>query len=121
MADPITVAIATAAAGKIAESLTGAASDSAIAIAQRIREKFRRQPAALAALEAAHDDPVRLQDLVNRLEEAMAQDPDFSRQIRQLWRAAGPQVADQGSGNAFHGRAEKVAQVTVVRGDLNIY
>ena len=53
MADPVTMAIATAVAGKAAESLTDQARECLASLVRRIREKFRDRPARQAALEAA--------------------------------------------------------------------
>lgn len=121
MTDPLTVAIATAAAGKVTESLTDGARESVAAIVRRIREKFQRQPAALATLEAACDEPARIQDLAALLDEAITGDPEFGRQLHALWRQAAVQASGDGVVNVFHGDAEKVIQLRDVCGDLNIH
>jgi hypothetical protein len=117
----MTMAIATAAAGKITESLTDGARESVAAIVRRIREKFRQQPAALATLEAACDDPARIQDLAALLDEAMTRDPEFGHQIRALWQQTAIRASDEGVVNVFRGHAEKVVQLRDVHGDLSIH
>lgn len=120
MTDPITATVAAAVAGKLAESLSDGAKESVAAITRRIRRKFGQQPAALAALEAAHDDPARLQDLAGFLEEAMTRDPEFGRQIRMLWQQTGIDPPRGDVVNIFHGNAENSIQVRDVHGDINI-
>jgi hypothetical protein len=116
MADPITVAIATAIAGKTTESLTDQAREGLAALVRRIREKFRDRPAACAALAAAEDDPDTAAGLAHALDEASAEDPEFGRQIRALW----TRIGDDGVVNIFHGRADQVIQLRDVHGDLHI-
>jgi hypothetical protein len=120
MADPVTLAIATAVAGKAAESLTDQARECLAALVQRIRDKFRDQPAARAALEAARDDQGS-GELARALELACAQDPEFGTQIHALWsqvRAAA--AGDHGVVNVVSGRADKVVQLRDLHGDLHV-
>ena len=113
MADPITMAIATAVAGKAAESMTDEARRCLAALVRRIRDKLRGRPARQAALEAAQADPgsgVLAGELARALgEKAGAEDPEFGTQIRELWRQVGMLAAagDQGTVNVSHGRAEQ--------------
>lgn len=117
MADPVSLAIATAIAGKTAESLTDQARQSLAALARRIREKFRDRPAASAALAAAAaNDPGAVGELAHALDEASAQDPEFGSEIRVLW----SRISDDGVVNIFHGHADKVVQLRDVHGDLHI-
>ena len=125
MTDPITLAIATAIAGKTAESLTEQARQSLAALTRRVREKFRGRPAELATLEAARDDPdsgEHITELARALHEASADDPEFGNEIRTLWDQVHVAAAAQDDGvvNVFSGRAEKVVQLRDVHGDLNI-
>ena len=125
MADPVTMAIATAVVGKAAESLTDQARESLAALVRRIREKFRDRPAAQSALDAAQDDPdsgALAGELARALEEASAEDPDFGEEIRSLWSQVRTTAAagDHGVVNVFHGRADKIVQLRDVHGDLNI-
>jgi hypothetical protein len=120
MTDPMTVAIATAAAGKVAESLAGGVGESLAAIGRRVREKFQRHPAALATLDAARADPAYIPDLAALLDETMRQDPEFGRQLRALWQQTAAQASENGVVNVVHGDAEKIIQLRDVHGDLNI-
>lgn len=120
MADPITLAIATAIAGKAAESLTDQARECLASLVQRIREKFRDQPTAGVALEAARDDQ-GVSELARALDEACTQDPEFRAQIHALWSQVRTAAAgDQGVVNVFSGRADKVVQLHDIHGDLHI-
>jgi hypothetical protein len=125
MADPVTMAIANAVAGKAAESLTGQARECLAALVQRIREKFRDRPAGQAALAAVQHDPgsgALAGQLARVLDEASAEDPEFGRQIRGLWSQVRATAAagDDGVVNVFHGRADKVVQLRDVHGDLHV-
>lgn len=125
MADPVTMAIATAVAGKAAESLTDQARECLASLVRRIREKFRDRPGGQAALEAAQGDPgsgTLASELARALDEASAEDPEFGTQIRELWSQVGTTAAagDHGVVNVFHGRADKVVQLRDVHGDLSI-
>jgi hypothetical protein len=125
MADPVTMAIATAVAGKAAESLTGQSTAGLAALVRRIREKFRDRPAGQAALTAAQDDPgsgALAEELAFALDEASAEDPEFGRQIRELWAhvRTAADASDDGTVNVFLGRADKVIQLRDVHGDLRI-
>jgi hypothetical protein len=125
MADPITMAIATAVAGKAAESMTDQARKCLAALVRRIKDKFRDRPAGQAALEAAQRDPgsgALAGELARALDEASAEDPEFGTQLRELWDRVGLRAAagDQGVVNVFHGRAGKVVQLRDVHGDLSI-
>ena len=125
MADPITMAIATAVAGKAAESMTDEARRCLAALVRRIRDKLRDRPAGQAALEAAQADPgsgALAGELARALDEAGGEDPEFGTQIRELWRQVGmlAVAGDRGTVNVFHGRADKVVQLRDVYGDLNI-
>jgi hypothetical protein len=118
--DPITLAIASAAAGKAAEMLTEQGRQAVAEIVRRVREKFRGNPAKLAILDAAKDDDAKVGQLASLLDEASAQDPEFGARIRALWNQAGIAASDGGVVNVFHGAAEKVIQLRDVHGDLNI-
>lgn len=125
MADPITTAIATAIAGGMAQSLSDQARESLTAVIQRVRDKFGRRPAAKAALDAALDDPgssARVSELARALAEACEEDPEFGRQIRELWGQSHPSAAahDDAVVNIFNGQADKVVQLRDVHGDLRI-
>lgn len=114
------VAIASAAAGKAAESLTEQGKQAVAAIVRRIREKFRGRPSELAVLNEATNNHARIDELAVLLDETSAQDPEFGSHTRALWNHAGLIVTDGGVVNQFHGEANKVIQLRDVHGDLTI-
>jgi hypothetical protein len=143
MSDPLTIAVATAvttaAAGTMAGSLTEQARQAVVAITQKLRDKLRSQPAALAILdpappstEAGPEDtsityfsPVSVASLADALSDAFAADPAFRAEILSLWHAAEPgasevTAADDAVVNTFRGMAGKVVQLRDIHGDLNI-
>jgi hypothetical protein len=113
MADPVTIAIASAVAGKAAESLADQVSRPVAAIIARIRERFRHRPAEREMLSAAEHEPERAADLAELLQAEMDSDPSFAAEIRALWQQAG-------TVNIVHGNVGKVVQVRDVHGDLNV-
>jgi hypothetical protein len=119
MADPITMAIATAVAGKAAESLTDHARQAIATITTKVRERLRGRPGE-AALEAAIADPAAATELARLLDQEFAADQGFSDEIRALWLRAAPAATDNAVANVFRGKAEKVVQLRDVHGDLNI-
>ncbi|MBV9451785.1 MAG: hypothetical protein JO345_38445 [Streptosporangiaceae bacterium] len=125
MADPITTAIATAVASGMGQSLTDQAREVMTALVRRIREKFKERPAAETTLAAARDDPgsaERISEFAHALDEASREDPEFSRQIREIWAQIrlSTIAGDDAVVNTFHGRADKVVQLRDVHGDINI-
>jgi hypothetical protein len=120
MADPLSMAIAAAAAGKAAESLTGQAGQVIAAIRLKIRERFRGDLGEIPALDAAHGDPSAAAGLARFLDAEFAADPAFRDEIRALWLQAAPAVTDDAVSNVFYGKADKVVQLRDVHGDLNI-
>lgn len=120
MADPLTLAVASAIAGKAAEAMTEQARQAVSAIAVRLRAKFRNHPADLAVVDAAvlgEPEPAALAQLLDR---EFAADPGFRDEIKTLWLQAAPAATDDAVSNVFHGTAEKVIQLRDVHGDLNI-
>jgi hypothetical protein len=120
MADPLSMAVATAVAGKAAESLTGQAGQAIAAIRRKIRERFHRDPGEVPAPDATHDDPSAAAGLVRFLDAEFAADPAFRDEIRALWLQAAPAATDDAVSNVFYGKADKVVQLRDVHGDLNI-
>jgi hypothetical protein len=114
------MAIATAVAGKAAESLTGQAAQAIAAIRQKIRERFRGDPGELPALDATHGDPSAVPGIARFLDAEFAADPAFRDEIRALWLQAAPAATDDAVSNVFYGKADKVVQLRDVHGDLNI-
>ena len=114
------MAIATAVAGKAAESLTGQAGQAIAAIRRKIRARFRGDPGELPALDATRGDPSTVAGLARFLDAEFAADPAFRDEIRALWLQAAPAATDDAVSNIFHGKADKVVQLRDVHGDLNI-
>jgi hypothetical protein len=118
MTDPMTVAIATAMAGKAVE-VAGEPVRAAVAeLSRRVRERFRGRPDE-AALARADGDPEVLEGVVQRL---LDEDPAFRADLETVWNRAQTQAtaADDGVVNNFSGRAGNVVQLRDVQGDLNI-
>jgi hypothetical protein len=120
MADPLSMAIATAVAGKAAESLTGQAASAVAAIRQKIRARFHGDAGEVPALDVARDDPSVAAGLARFLDAEFAADPAFRDEIRALWLQVGPAATDDAVSNVFYGKADKVIQLRDVHGDLNI-
>ncbi|GAA1790792.1 hypothetical protein GCM10009735_23020 [Actinomadura chokoriensis] len=119
----MTVAIATAMAGKAVE-VAGEPVRAAVAeLCRRVRERFRGRPgeeAALARAAAEHPErPEVLEGVVRRL---LDEDPAFRAELETIWQQArtDASAADDGVVNVFTGRAERVVQLRDVQGDLNI-
>ncbi|WP_149262601.1 hypothetical protein [Actinomadura sp. K4S16] len=120
----MTVAVATAMAGKAVE-VAGEPVRAAVAeLSRRVRERFRGRPADEEALERAAGDPApdRIDALAEAVERLMAEDPRFGAELRNLWNQAQTNAAATHDGvvNVLNGRADKVIQLRDVHGDLNI-
>lgn len=120
----MTVAIATAMAGKAVE-VAGEPVRAAVAeLSRRVRERLRGRPSDEEALARAGADPVpeRVADLASAIERLMADDPGFGAEARALWNQAQANAAATGDGvvNVLNGQAERVVQLRDVHGDLNI-
>jgi hypothetical protein len=113
MADPVTIAIATAVAGKAAESLTDQVSRPVATIVARIRDRFRDRSAEREVVAVAEREPKRVEELAELLQAEMDSDPSFGAEIRALWQQVG-------TINIVHGNVGKVVQVRDVHGDLNV-
>ena len=123
MPDPVTMAIATAAASKVTESVTEQAREVIAQLAQRIRARFRHQPDHLAVLDAAEarpGSPDLIARLASLLDEAAAQDPAFGTELRGLWDRAQAGLTAGGTTNIFTGHAAKVVQARDIHGGLTI-
>jgi hypothetical protein len=120
MADPLTLAIATAVAGKSAEVMTEQARQAISVIVQKIRAKFSTHPHDAAVLDTATRGESEPDALVQLLEREFAADPAFRSEIRALWLQAAPNATDDAVSNAFYGKADKVIQLRDVHGDLTI-
>ncbi|MFI0482341.1 hypothetical protein [Actinomadura sp. 9N215] len=110
MTDPMTVAIATAMAGKAVE-VAGEPVRAAVAeISRRVRERFRGRPSDEAALFRADEEPEVLQGAVRHL---LDEDPAFRTEMETLWNNAQTLASASGEGvvNVFNGQAGKVVQL----------
>lgn len=115
----MTVAIATALAGKAVE-VAGEPVRAAVAeLARRVRERLRGQPSDEAALARAAQEPEVLQGTVQRV---LDDDPGFRAELETLWNQAHTDVVatEDGVVNVFNGHAEKIVQFRDVHGDLHI-
>ncbi|TDC09526.1 hypothetical protein [Actinomadura bangladeshensis] len=123
MTDPMTVAIATAMAGKAVE-VAGEPVRAAVAeLCRRVRERFRGRPADEAALaRAAAEHPERPEVLEGVVRRLLDEDPAFRAELETIWQQAHTNASATGDGvvNVFTGRAERVVQLRDVQGDLNI-
>lgn len=120
MADPLTLAIASAVAGKVAEAVTEQGRQVFSAIAAKVRARLRDRPADVAVLDAAARGESRPEELAALLDREFAADPGFRDEIKTLWLQAAPAATDDAVSNVFNGKAEKVVQLRDVHGDLNI-
>jgi len=126
--DPITIAIATAIAGKATEALSEPAKQVVAQLVEKVRERFHGRPAdeaALIAAQALPDSPEMIGSLAEALERAVADDPGFGVVVTELWRqtqqAQVTATAEEGGVvNSFQGEAEKVVQLRDVHGNINL-
>lgn len=121
MADPFTLAIATAVAsgisGKAAEAMTGPAREAVAAIIAKLRAKLGARHADLAIVADGSPDPVVLAGV---LEREFVADPSFRDEVKSLWLQAAPAATDDAVSNVFSGQADKVIQMRDVQGDINL-
>lgn len=120
MADPLTLAVASAVVGKTTEAMTDQARQAVAAIAARLRAKFGGRPADLAVVDAAARGGPRPEALAQLLEGEFAADPEFRDEIKTLWVQAAPAATDDAVSNVFNGQAEKVIQMRDVHGDIHL-
>lgn len=125
MPDPVIMAIATAVAGKVAESFTDQARQALAQLNRRIRAKFRHRPEDLAVLDAAtaeRSSPALVAQLSSRLEQASREDPGFGDDLRALWQRVQIEISavSDTSTNVFTGSADKVVQARDIQGGLTI-
>lgn len=124
MADPMTIAIATAMAGKAVE-VAGEPVRAAVAeLAQRVRDRFRGRPADEQALERARGDQghKELQFLQLAVQRLLEEDPELRIGLEAMWNQAHTSAAASGDGvvNLLNGTADRVVQLRDVHGDLTI-
>lgn len=117
MADPLTLAIATAVAGKAAEGMTEQARQAVAVIVGKLRAKLGKypHPAGLAVVDEG--SPEALAGLLDR---EFAADPGFRDEIKALWLQAAPAATGDAVSNVFYGQADQVIQLRDVHGDINL-
>ncbi|GAA4128261.1 hypothetical protein [Actinomadura keratinilytica] len=144
MADPLTLAVAAAAAGKAVELTGQPVKDGIVAITRKVRERFRGRPADEEALQGAiadADDAERVarltealrrafaeapefaDDLWSAVRYAMDQDPDFRAHVENRLRQVRTATATSGDGvtNIVSAPAEKVFQMRDVNGGIHFH
>ncbi|MFC6882628.1 MULTISPECIES: hypothetical protein [Actinomadura] len=125
MSDPMTLAIATAAAGKVVEVAGEPAREAVAALVRRIRERFRGDHLSEQILEGAArdpDSPERLAELDEAIARTRELDPAFDEEVRALWDRVRTDASASGDGvtNVFNGRADKVVQARDIHGGLHL-
>ncbi|WP_019630111.1 hypothetical protein [Actinomadura atramentaria] len=127
MTDPMTVAIATAAAGKAVELAGEPIRNAAAALVRLVRGRFGGDAEAEEALERAAEEPrspERLAALAHALHRLRAEDPAFDRTVDRLWSQVSQtqtRVGDDGVSNVMNGNVGGAfVQVRDVNGDLTI-
>jgi hypothetical protein len=124
MPDEIVMTIAAALAASGADALVGGGQSAILALVRLLRHRFARRPEAIAALEAAEENPEdesAVTALAETIESEARLDPDFAEQLRQLWAeaSAGSTAITGGVVNNLSGRAERAVQARDIRGDVN--
>ncbi|RKS72158.1 hypothetical protein BZB76_4975 [Actinomadura pelletieri DSM 43383] len=119
MTEPMTVAIATALAGKAVEVAGEPVRAAVMEITRRVRERFHGRPSEERALARGAEEPEILQGAVRRL---LDEDPDFRSELEGLWNQAHTEASatDDGVVNVFSGQAQSVIQLRDINGNLNI-
>ncbi|GAA2136137.1 MULTISPECIES: hypothetical protein [Actinomadura] len=118
----MTVAIATAMAGKAVE-VAGEPVRAAVAeLSRRVRARFRGRAADEDALARAAEDAGGIPALEGAVRRLLDEDPALRAELEAIWNQAQTraEASDDGVVNVFNGRAEKVVQLRDVNGDLNI-
>ncbi|WP_306368816.1 hypothetical protein [Nocardiopsis sp. CC223A] len=129
MADPITIALATAVvtgvAGTISEHASEAVSEGLKRLQRAVFKRFRGDDAAQEAMDEARlspQDPAAMGTLAEFLERAAAADPEIADLMNRL----GTYVGQDGEGNTtnrIHGDVSdraKVVQARDVQGDIHL-
>lgn len=101
MADEIMMAVASALAGKAAETALGGARSAWNALVRLVRERSARDDTAAAALEAAQaqpEDQAAVQELSRALDRVAGADPGFAEQVRELWPLASAELSARDGG-----------------------
>lgn len=143
MMDPLTLAIATAAAGKAVELTGQPVKDGIVSLGRKVRGRFRGRPVeeeVLSGAIAAPEDDARLVRLAETLRREMEGEPAFADELEAALRRAMAEDSefrtevetrlqqtrveasskDNGVTNVFNGNAEKVIQLGDLHGGLTI-
>lgn len=120
MADPLTLAIASAVASKSAEMVTEQARQAVSVIVEKIRAKLHKHPSDVATLDMAARGESEPDALAQLLEREFTADPAFRNEVKALWLQAAPNATDDAVSNTFYGKADHVIQLRDVHGDLTI-
>ncbi|MBT2208042.1 MULTISPECIES: hypothetical protein [Actinomadura] len=142
MVDPLTLAVAVAAAGKAVELSGEPVRDGIAAIARKVRDRFRARPAEAEILSGAiaePDDKDRISRLAETLRRVMSEEPGFADDLQAAFQrvmAEAPEFRAEvdarvrqttvntttsgGVTNTFNGTADKVIQMGDVNGGLTI-
>ncbi|MBO2456246.1 hypothetical protein [Actinomadura violacea] len=118
----MTLAIATAMAGKAVE-VAGEPVRAAVAeLSRRVRERFRGRASDEDALARAAEDAGGIPLLEGAVRRLLDEDPAFRGELEAVWNHAQTraEASDDAVINTFNGNAEKVIQLRDVNGDLNI-
>jgi DNA topoisomerase VI subunit B len=120
--DPMTVAIATAMAGKAVE-VAGEPVRAAVAeLTRRVRERLRGRPADQETVARASGNDQEIPVIEGVVHRLLEDDPALRTELRALWEQAQirAKAADDGVVNVFNGQADRVVQLRDVHGDLNL-
>ena len=143
MADPLTLAIAAAAAGKAVELSGQPVKNGIVALGRKVRDRFRGRPDEEEAFSGAIADPrdgariARLAEVLRRVMEedpafaaeleaarlrAVEEDPRFGAEVRSHLAEvrSATMVGDEGVSIVFNGSAGKSIQVRDVHGGITI-
>ncbi|WP_242909274.1 hypothetical protein [Actinomadura terrae] len=143
MVDPLTLAVAVAAAGKAVELSGEPVRDGIAVLARRVRDLFHARPADAEILSGAiaePDDKDRIARLAETLRRVMAEDPGFADDLQEAFRRAKAEAPEfqaevdervrratvntttnsGGVTNNFNGPADRVIQMGDVSGGLTI-
>jgi len=99
--DPIMMAVATAVAGKLTESLTAGAKAALGDLVKLVKKRFAGDADAQDAMDEAQktpDDADRITALARQLERLAAEDPKFAEQLRSIWPQASVRLRAQTGG-----------------------
>ncbi|RMI39433.1 hypothetical protein EBO15_29625 [Actinomadura harenae] len=124
MSDPMTIAIATAMAGKAVEVAGEPAKEAVAGIVRRVRDRFRGRSdeVVLTAAAANPDSMTHMDEFALALRRLMTEDPAFRAELEVLWNQVETSSTVQHGGvvNNFHGQAEKVIMTGDIDGGLTI-